>query len=175
MRLMPLAAYPSTVAGEYLESRKKVLTIGDIPKYDTDEDTAIVYVWRMHRASFDAATPKFSDILFYSSETERDFTIDFALAVELCEDTRYGPDFEGSVDFAVGFPHRQLTDQDQYVLTSDFSIREKAHLRTVRLLAKTNEITGVAFLTSWKTVVKSGIGRAGGRLLIKRLLLIPRL
>ncbi|XP_004422450.1 PREDICTED: protein LEG1 homolog [Ceratotherium simum simum] len=126
---------------QYLQSRKIVSIIRDIPKYDTDEDTVIFYMWKLHRTAVEAGQLKFSDISFYSSETERDFTKDFILAIEFCEDARYRPYFESSAEFLVGFPHRLLTDQDHHILTSSFSVREKALLNSVRLISKVNGIT----------------------------------
>lgn len=66
---------------------------------------------------------------FYSSETERDFSVGFLLGIEFCEAALYCPYFESSTEFLVGFPYRSLTDQDRNVLTSNFSIREKALLK----------------------------------------------
>ena len=81
--------------------------------------------------------------LFYSSETERDFTMDFLLAIEFFEAILYRPYFESSAEFLVGFPHRLLTNQDRNVLTSNFSRREKALLTAVKLIPKINESTGM--------------------------------
>ncbi|KAF5920028.1 hypothetical protein HPG69_014394, partial [Diceros bicornis minor] len=140
------ATYPQVMDAanqyyQYLQSRKIVSIIRDIPKYDTDEDTVIFYMWKLHRTAVEVGQLKFSDISFYSSETERDFTKDFLLAIEFCEDARYRPYFESSAEFLVGFPHRLLTDQDHHILTSSFSVREKALLNSVRLISKVNGIT----------------------------------
>lgn len=85
--------------------------------------------------------PSFSS--FYSSETERDFTMDFLLAAEFIEAVLYRPYFESSAEFLVGFPHLLFTDQDHNVLTSNFSIREKVLMTAVKLLQKINKSIGM--------------------------------
>ena len=85
--------------------------------------------------------PSFSS--FYSSETERDFTMDFLLATEFFEAVLYRPYFESSAEFLVGFPHRLLTHHDRNVFTSNFSLREKALLTTVKLILGISKITGM--------------------------------
>ena len=80
---------------------------------------------------------------FYSSETERDFTMDFLLATEFFEAVLYSPYFESSAEFLVGFPHRLLTDQDRNVLMSNFSRREKALITVAKLTTKINKSTGM--------------------------------
>ncbi|XP_057596134.1 protein LEG1 homolog [Hippopotamus amphibius kiboko] len=160
---------------KYLQSRKMVSTIKDIPQYDTDEDTAIRYMWELHQAAIDIAKPKLSDESLYSSKTERDFSLDFLLAMEFCEAALYRPYFESSAEFLVGFPHRLLTDQDRDILISNLSVREKALLNAVKLISETNKITGGLFLTTWKMAMNSEFARAAGRFLIKRLLSIPSL
>ena len=85
--------------------------------------------------------PSFSS--FYSSETERDFTMDFLLATEFFEAVLYRPYFESSAEFLVGFPHRPLTDQDRNVLMSNFSRREKALITVAKLTTKINKSTGM--------------------------------
>ncbi|KAI4567398.1 hypothetical protein MJT46_008611 [Ovis ammon polii x Ovis aries] len=117
------AAYPQTMDihnrfYKYLQSRKIVSTTSGTPQYNTDEDTAIFKMWAAHQAALDVAKPKFRDVSFYSSETERDFTMDFLLAAEFIEAVLYRPYFESSAEFLAGFPHRLLTDQDRNVLTS---------------------------------------------------------
>ncbi|CAI9173498.1 unnamed protein product [Rangifer tarandus platyrhynchus] len=158
---------------KYLLSRKKVSSTGGIPQYDTDEDTAIFKMWAAHQAAIDVTKPKFSDVSFHSSETERDFTMDFLLAIEFFEAMLYRPYFESSAEFLVGFPHRLLTDHDRNVLTSNFSRREKALLTAVKLIQKINKSTGGLFLTIWKKLMTSKFARAMGRFFINRLLLIP--
>ena len=85
--------------------------------------------------------PSFSS--FYSSETERDFTMDFLLATEFFEAALYRPYFDSSAEFLVGFPHRLLTDQDRNVLMSNFSRREKALITVAKLTTKINKSTGM--------------------------------
>ena len=80
---------------------------------------------------------------FYSSETERDFTMDFLVTAEFFEAVLYRPYFESSAEFLVGFPHRLLTDQDHSVLTSNFSKREKALITVTTLTRKINKSTGM--------------------------------
>lgn len=80
---------------------------------------------------------------FYSSETERDFSLDFLVTIEFLEAALYRPYFESSAEILVGFPHRLLTDQDRIVLTSNFSIREKALLTLVKLTSEINKLTGM--------------------------------
>ncbi|XFG03661.1 hypothetical protein AB1E19_007285 [Capra hircus] len=172
------AAYPQAMDihnsfYKYLQSRKIVSTTSGIPQYDTDEDTAIFKMWAAHQAALDVAKPKFRDVSFYSSETERDFTMDFLLAAEFIEAVLYRPYFESSAEFLAGFPHRLLTDQDRNVLTSNFSRREKALITVVKLITKINKSTGGLLLTIWKKLMTSKFARAIGRFFIKRLLLIP--
>ncbi|XP_043312977.1 protein LEG1 homolog [Cervus canadensis] len=158
---------------KYLLSRKKVSSTRGIPQYDTDEDTAIFKMWAAHQAAVDVAKPKFSDVSFYLSETERDFTMDFLLTIEFIEATLYRPYFESSAELLVGFPHRLLTDQDRNVLTSNFSRWEKALLTAVKLIQKINKSTGGLFLAIWKKLMTSKFARDMARFFIKRLLLIP--
>ena len=80
---------------------------------------------------------------FYSSETERDFTMDFLVTAEFFEVVLYHPYFESSAEFLVGFPHRLLTDQDRNVLMSNFSRREKALITATTLTTKINKSTGM--------------------------------
>ena len=80
---------------------------------------------------------------FYSSETERDFTMDFLVTAEFFEAILYRPYFESSAEFLVGFPHRLLTDQDRNVLTSNFSRWEKALITVTTLTTKINKSTGM--------------------------------
>ncbi|XP_043312972.1 protein LEG1 homolog isoform X1 [Cervus canadensis] len=172
------AAYPQImdIANrfyKYLQSRKIVSTTGGIPQYDTDEDTAIFKMWAAHQAAIDVAKPKFSDVSFYSSETERDFSVDFLVTAEFFEAVLYRPYLESSAEFLVGFPHRLLTDEDHTVLTSNFSRREKALITAAKLTTKKNKSTGGLFLTIWKKLMTSKFARAMGRFLINRLLLIP--
>ncbi|KAB0364271.1 hypothetical protein FD754_008427 [Muntiacus muntjak] len=158
---------------KYLLSRKKVSSTRGIPQYDTDEDTAIFKMWAAHQAAIYVAIPKFSDVSFYSSETERDFTMDFLLTIEFMEAILYRPYFESSTELLVGFPHRLLTDQDRNVLTSNFSRREKALLTAVKLIQKINKSTGGLFLVMWKKLMTSKFARAMARFFIKKLLLMP--
>ncbi|XP_055288982.1 protein LEG1 homolog [Moschus berezovskii] len=172
------AAYPQVmdIANrfyKYLQSRKIVSTTSSIPQYDTDEDTAIFNLWAVHHSVFDVAKPKFSDVSFYSSETERDFTMDFLLAVELVEAVLYRPHFETMKELLVGFPHRLLTDQDRNVLTSNLSRREKAVTTVAKLTSEINKSTGGLFLTIWKKLMTSKFAQLMGRFLINTLVLIP--
>ncbi|CAI9149540.1 unnamed protein product [Rangifer tarandus platyrhynchus] len=172
------AAYPQIMdianrLYKYLQSRKIVSITRGIPQYDTDEDTAIFKMWVAHQAAIDVAKPKFSDVSFYSSETERDFTMDFLVTAEIFEAVLYRPYFESSAELLVGFPHRLLTDQDRNVLTSNFSRREKALITVTKLTTKINKSTGGLFLTIWKKLMTSKFARAMGRFFINRLLLIP--
>ncbi|KAM8791853.1 protein LEG1 homolog [Rhynchonycteris naso] len=158
---------------EYLQSREIVAIIRDIPKYSIDEDTAILYMWEAHQAAIDIGTSKFDDISFYSSKTERDFTMDFLLSIEFVEAALYRPYFESSAELLVGFPYRPLIDQDRDILKSNFSIREKALLILVKLISEINTITGGNFFTIWNKAMNSELVRVIGRHLLKRLLLIP--
>ncbi|XP_055289171.1 LOW QUALITY PROTEIN: protein LEG1 homolog [Moschus berezovskii] len=172
------AAYPQVmdIANrfyKYLQSRKIVSTTIGIPQYDTDEDTVIFNMWAVHQAAIDVAKPKISDVLFYVSETERDFTMDFLLAVELVEAVLYCPHFETMTELLVGFPHRLLTDQDHNVLTSNLSRRKKAVMTVAKLTPEINKSTGGLFLTIWKKLMTSKFAQPIGRFLINRLLLIP--
>lgn len=80
---------------------------------------------------------------FYSSETERDFSLDFLVTVEFLEAALYRPYFETGTELLMGFPHRLLTDQDHIVLTSNFNIQEKALMTSVKLVSETNKLTGM--------------------------------
>ena len=80
---------------------------------------------------------------FYSSESERDFTMDFLLAIEFVEAMLYRPYFESTAELLAAFPHRLLTDQDHNVLTSNFSRQEKAFLTAVKLIQEINKSTGM--------------------------------
>ena len=80
---------------------------------------------------------------FYSSETERDFTMDFLVTAEFFEAILYPPYFESSAEFLVGFPHRLLTDQNRNVVTSNFSRREKALITITTLTTKISKSTGM--------------------------------
>ncbi|XP_066103893.1 protein LEG1 homolog [Saccopteryx bilineata] len=158
---------------EYFQSREIVAVKRDIPKYNIDEDTAILYMWEAHQASIDIGTSKFDDISFYSSKTERDFTLDFLLSIEFAEAALYRPYFESSAKFLVGFPYRPLIDQDRDILTTDFNIREKALLILVKLISEINTITGGKFFTIWNKAMNLELVRVIGRNLLKLLLLIP--
>ncbi|XP_029412857.1 protein LEG1 homolog [Nannospalax galili] len=127
---------------QYLQSRKSLLTISNIPVYDTDQDLAIHLMWEAHQAAIDVGLPKFTDISQHFSEAERNFTVDFLIAIEFCEAVRYRSHFNGSEEFLVGFPHRLLTDQENAILANDLSTREKALLTAVALISKINEVTG---------------------------------
>lgn len=77
---------------------------------------------------------------FYSSETERDFFMDFLLAVEFSVATLYHPYINSTAEFLVGFPHRPLTDQDRNVLASDVTVREKAFMSSVKFFSRTMKL-----------------------------------
>ncbi|XP_036271090.1 protein LEG1 homolog [Pipistrellus kuhlii] len=158
---------------KYLMSREVTYIIKDVPYYNIDEDTVILYMWEAHQVGIDIATSKFSDVSFYSSETERDFSLDFLVTVEFLEAALYRPYFEIGTELLEGFPHRLLTDQDRIVLTSNFNIREKAFMTSVKLISKTNKLTGGAFFTIWNKVMNLKPARSLARFLTNRLLLIP--
>ncbi|XP_015356581.1 protein LEG1 homolog [Marmota marmota marmota] len=159
---------------QYLQSRKILSIVGGTPVYNTDKDTAILYMWDAHQALIDIGKPMFNDIFQYSSATERDFTFNFLLAIEFCAAAIYRSFFESSAEFLVGFPHRPLTDEDDPILPSDFNIREKALMSSVKLISNINQMTGGSFLTVWKKAMNvSKITQFLGRLVIKNLLLIP--
>lgn len=80
---------------------------------------------------------------FYSSETERDFSLDFLVTFKFLEAILFRPYFENSAELLVGFPHRLLTDQDHIGLTSNFTIQEKALLTLVKLTSEINKLTGM--------------------------------
>lgn len=69
--------------------------------------------------------------------------MDFLLAMEFFEAILYCPYFESSSEFLMGFPHRLLTHHDRNVFTSNFSLREKALLTTVKLILGISKITGM--------------------------------
>ncbi|XP_058525096.1 protein LEG1 homolog [Ochotona princeps] len=141
---------------------------------DTLDTTAIKYMWDTHQAAIDIGTAKFNSISEYSSAAERDFTMDFLLAIEFCEAAEYRPYFESAAELLEGFPHRPLTDEDAQDLPDDFSTRQKAMLVAVKLIRTINDFSGGVFLTLWKTLMAlSDVNKALGRFFIKRLLLIP--
>ncbi|XP_040821241.1 protein LEG1 homolog [Ochotona curzoniae] len=154
---------------KYLQSKTTSPTAED--KIDT---TAIKYMWDTHQAGIDIATAKFNSISAYSSAAERDFTMNFLLAIEFCEAADYRPYFESAAELLEGFPHRPLRDEDAQSLPDDFSTRQKALLVAVKLIRTINDFSGGVFLTLWKNLMAlSDVNKAFGRFFIKRLLLIP--
>ncbi|XP_054554136.1 protein LEG1 homolog [Talpa occidentalis] len=102
-------------------------------------------MWDAHQAAINVGLSKFSGILFYSSDVERNFTTDFLTAIEFCKAAIYRPFFESSTNFLVGYSHRLLMEQDRVILTSNFSIREKALMNAVKFISEINEVTGGAY------------------------------
>nr|XP_023420272.1 protein LEG1 homolog [Cavia porcellus] len=60
--LYPQAMDVATRFYKYLLSRKPSSFLSDVPVYDTDEDTAITYMWEAHQAALDVSRPKLSYI-----------------------------------------------------------------------------------------------------------------
>ncbi|XP_014316576.1 protein LEG1 homolog [Myotis lucifugus] len=47
---------------QYLLSREITSIVKDVPHYDIDEDTVVLYMWEAHQAGIDIGTSKFSDV-----------------------------------------------------------------------------------------------------------------
>ncbi|XP_055455456.1 protein LEG1 homolog [Psammomys obesus] len=160
---------------QYLQSRRQLATVNNITVYNTNENTATLLMWKAHRAAINIALSMFSDRSWYYSESDRSFTLDFHVAMELCEAAIYRAHYNSSKEFLVGFPHRLLNDGEYTVFVRDFSKREKALLAAVMAISNTVKTTGGWLSMTWNmAMITSGINRALGRFLINKLLLIPR-
>ncbi|XP_035309793.1 protein LEG1 homolog, partial [Cricetulus griseus] len=175
------ASYPGALQTakefyQYLQSRRPDSTLSNISVYNTNEERATLLMWKAHRAAINIGLSKFSDRSWYSSEFERNFTMNFLTSTEFYESTICFSHFNSSRSFLVGFPHRLLKDGETTLSINDFTIREKAFITLSKFISDLNDITGGWFLIYWKlTVESSSLHRTFGRFLVNTLLLIPNL
>lgn len=80
---------------------------------------------------------------WYSSVSERNFTVDFLNFMEFCENTIYHSDFNSSKSFLLGFPHKLLEDGENIASNKNFRTREKAFLTLVKFMPYLNKVTGM--------------------------------
>ncbi|XP_075815370.1 protein LEG1 homolog isoform X1 [Microtus pennsylvanicus] len=171
------ASYPEAMDAavefyQYLQSTRPAL--GNVSVYDASEERATLLMWKAHRAAIDIGLSKFTNMSWYSSVSERNFTVDFLNFMEFCESTVYHSDFNSSKSFLLGFPCKPLEDGENMASNTNFKTREKAFLTLVKFMPNLNKVTDGWFFMVWKSTVESTqLRHSLGRFLIETLLLMP--
>ncbi|XP_041510666.1 protein LEG1 homolog isoform X2 [Microtus oregoni] len=171
------ASYPEAMDAavefyQYLQSTRPAL--GNVSVYNASEERATLLMWKAHRAAINIGLSKFTNMSWYSSVSERNFTVDFLNFMEFCESTVYHSDFNSSKSFLLGFPSKPLEDGENIASNTNFKTREKAFLTLVKFMANLNKVTDGCFFMVWKSTVESTqLRHSLGRFLIETLLLMP--
>ncbi|NXV75258.1 LEG1H protein, partial [Atlantisia rogersi] len=105
-------------------------------------DDALHFMWTAHVASIAHALPKFRDSLKYLSHPEANFGEDWANGVDFIAATHFYTDLQTTNNFQTFLPQRMLVESDALPSISDFSPQQNRVLLSLRVLHKTNQLTG---------------------------------
>ncbi|XP_056419578.1 protein LEG1 homolog [Hyla sarda] len=156
-----------------MTSNKKSDT--SVPELTKEEERVLSNLWRAHMESIAVALPRCSDRLHHLSESEGNFGMDWATAVEFIAASNFPTNFQITNDFQTFLPKRILKEGDKAPYIPDFSEQENRVLATLHLLNKANTFTGGFLLKLWKKAMCSEEGRAAGRKLLQNMVTDPNL